>query len=219
MIASDLIAAARRLIADKRSGISMPFGVGLGLAAVTQIYGSQLSAQTVTREQAARAAIHPVMTATETATWLARVPATRDYPPDFDETLRGQAPLFALEMSTAPGCAPCADLWTKLLAFRARYGWQVRTISAGEAMLRSGRLGLPWVGNPVVWARPIADPNRMVPIAIGTDHVVNIARNAYLAAKMLTGVRVAVAVRGMSKFTGIVGRPGPATAPSARRRP
>jgi hypothetical protein len=71
-------------------------------------------------------------------------------------------------------------------------------------MLRSGRLGLPWVGNPVAWVRPIADPNRMVPVAIGTDHSVNLARNTYLAAKMLTGVRVAVGVRAMSKFTGIV---------------
>ncbi|MDF0487735.1 hypothetical protein PX554_06305 [Sphingomonas sp. H39-1-10] len=158
----------------------------------------------MTRADAARAAIHPVASPADVRAWLARVPATRDFPPDFDETLRGQASLFSLEMSTGPGCAPCADLWNKLLAFRARYGWQVRTISANDAMLRSGRLGLPWVGNPVVWARPNADPNRMVPVAIGTDHTVNIARNAYLAAKMLTGVRVAVAVRGMSKFTGIV---------------
>jgi hypothetical protein len=44
----------------------------------------------------------------------------------------------------------------------------------------------------------------MVPVAIGTDHSVNLARNTYLAAKMLTGVRVAVGVRAMSKFTGIV---------------
>jgi hypothetical protein len=74
-------------------------------------------------------------------------------------------------------------------------------------MLRSGRLGLPWVGHPVAWARPIADATASFPIAIGTDHSANLARNLYLAAKMLTGVRPAVGVRGMSKFTGIVGMP------------
>ncbi|MDF0491146.1 hypothetical protein PX554_23770 [Sphingomonas sp. H39-1-10] len=187
------------------------------MAAIALACASQLPAQTVTREQAARAAIHPVASVAEMRSLLARVPATRDFPTDFDETLRGQAPLFALEMSTAPGCAPCADLWGKLLSFRARYGWQVRTISTNEAMLRSGRLGLPWVGNPVVWARPNADPNRMVPVAIGTDHTANVARNAYLAAKMLTGVRVAVAVRGMSKFTGLVGAGAPARPSNPRR--
>ncbi|PJG49634.1 hypothetical protein CAF53_02205 [Sphingobium sp. LB126] len=186
------------------------------MAAVALLCTGQLSAQTVTRAAAARAAIHPVASGADTRAWLARVPVTHDFPPDFDETLRGQATLFSLEMSTEPGCAPCADLWNKLLAFRMRYGWQVRTISGNDAMMRSGRLGLPWVGNPVVWVRPNADPNRMVPVAIGTDHTVNIARNAYLAAKMLTGVRVAVAVRGMSKFTGIMGAGAPG--PQANRR-
>ena len=82
------------------------------------------------------------------------------------------ASLYVIEMSTAPACLPCADLWSKLLAFRARYGWQVRTIGAEEAMLRSGRLGLPWVGSPVAWVRAATDPNRMVPIAIvGDDHI------------------------------------------------
>jgi len=137
--------------------------------------------------------------------WLARVPVTHDFPPDFAATLRGEAPAFVIEMSTAPGCLPCADLWGKLAVLRSRYGWQIRTISGEEAMLRSGRLGLPWVGHPVAWVRPINDPNRTVPIAIGTDHAVNLARNAYLAAKMLTGVRVDVGVRALSKFTGIVG--------------
>jgi hypothetical protein len=33
-------------------------------------------------------------------------------------------------MTTAPGCVPCGDLWTKLTALGARYGWQVRTIGA-----------------------------------------------------------------------------------------
>lgn len=165
------------------------------------------SAQPVTREQAMRAAIHPVATEAAMREWLGRVPVTRDWPPDFAETLTGQAPAYIVEMSTTPGCIPCADLWTKLGSLGRRYGWQVRTIGAQEAMLRSGRLGLPWVGHPVAWVRPVSDPNRIVPIAIGTDHVPNLARNLYLAAKMLTGVKPAVGVRGMSKFTGIVGAP------------
>lgn len=165
------------------------------------------SAQPVTREQAMRAAIHPVATDAAMREWLGRVPVTRDWPPDFAAVLTGQAPAYLVEMSTAPGCIPCADLWTKLGALGRRYGWQVRTIGAQEAMLRSGRLGLPWVGHPVAWVRPVSDPNRIIPIAIGTDHAPNVARNLYLAAKMLTGVRPAVGVRGMSKFTGIVGSP------------
>src|SRR3546814_17747995 len=79
-------------------------------------------------------------------------------------------------------------------------GWQVRTIGSQEAMIRSGRLGLPWVGHPVAWVRPIADDMRFVPVAIGTDHAPNLARNLYLAAKMLTGVRPAVGVRAMYKL-------------------
>lgn len=176
------------------------------LAALALIAGTA-QAQAPTREQAMRAAIHPVASAAEMQGWLARVPLTRDWPPDFAETLTGQAPAYVVEMSTAPGCVPCADLWAKLNGLGRRYGWQVRTIGAQDALLRSGRLGLPWVGHPVAWVRPRADPNRMVPVAIGTDHAPNIARNLYLAAKMLGGVRVAVGVRGMSKFTGIVGVP------------
>jgi len=155
-----------------------------------------------------RAAIHPVATEAEMRLWLSRVPVTRDFPPDFETMLRGQASLYVIEISTAPGCLPCGDLWTKLLAFRGRYGWQVRTLGPDEAALRSGRLGLPWVGNPVAWVRPLADPGRMVPIAIGTDHGANIARNAWLAARMLAGTRAAVGVRALSKFTGIVGGKG-----------
>jgi hypothetical protein len=152
-----------------------------------------------------RAAIHPVSTAADMRTWLARVPLTRQFPPDFTDTLRGQAPAFIIEMSTAPGCVPCGDMWIKLAVFGRQYGWRGAPTGSQEAMVRSGRLGLPWVGHPVVWVRPIADPNRIAPVAIGTDYGPNLARNVYLAVKMLTGVRPQVGIRAMSKYTGIVG--------------
>jgi hypothetical protein len=139
--------------------------------------------------------------------WLARVPVTREWPPDFAETLRSQMPILVVEMSTAPGCLPCADLWRSLSMLKQRYGFQLRTIDMSEAMVRSGRLGLPWAGHPVAWVRATDSESLMVPVAIGTDHAANIARNVYLAAKMLSGVRPAVGVRGMAKFTGIVGVP------------
>lgn len=178
---------------------------GVSLLAPLMLLPANAWAQQADRDVARQAAIHPVSTAADMRLWLSRVPVTRDFPPDFETMLRGQATLYVIEMSTAPGCLPCGDLWTKLLAFRGRYGWQVRTLRQDEAAIRSGRLGLPWVGNPVAWVRPLADPGRMVPIAIGTDHGANIARNAWLAAGMLTGARAAVGVRAMSKFTGIVG--------------
>ena len=156
------------------------------------------------RTQAARAAIHPVSGAGEMQSWLARVPRTVDYPPDFEAALTGQGSAFVIEMSTAPGCLPCGDLWTKLLALKTRYGLTVRPIGTEEAMLRSGRLGLPWIGHPVAWLRPVSDEARILPIAIGTDHAANLARNIYLGIKMQTGVRAAVGVRAMAKFTGIV---------------
>lgn len=137
--------------------------------------------------------------------WLARVPVTRDWPPDFAETLRGQAGALVVEMSAAAGCAPCADLWNRLGSVARRYGWRLAAIDGQEAMTRSGRLGLPWIGHPVAWVRPPAAPGRTIPIAIGTDFEPNLARNMYMAAKMLAGVRPAVGVRGMAKFTGIVG--------------
>lgn len=168
----------------------------------------------VSRKDAARAAIHPVATVAEMNSWLARVPVTRAFPPDFGEELRGAGGAFVVEMSTAPGCVPCADLWAKLQDLGRRYGWQVRARSDNEALLRSGRLGLPWVGHPVAWVRPAKDPNRIIPIAVGTDHAPNVARNLYLAAKMLSGVRPAVGVRALSKFTGIVG-----VAPRSPSRP
>lgn len=176
------------------------------LAAVAMGGAAATSGQTVAQQDAARrAAIHPVGDAANMQAWLARVPLTRQFPPDFAATLRGQAPAFLIEMSTAPGCVPCGDMWTKLALFGRQYGWRVAPIGSQEAMIRSGRLGLPWVGHPVVWVRPVADPNRIVPIAIGTDHGPNLARNVYLAVKMLTGVRPDVGLRAMSKYTGIVG--------------
>ncbi len=181
------------------------FALAMVIAALT----SPAAAQTVSRGEAARAAIHPVASQAQLAAWLARVPVTHDWPQDFGETLRRRGPALVAEMSTAPGCLPCANLWRTLTALGSRYGWNVRTIDQREAMVRSGRLGLPWIGHPVLWVRPISDPSRMVPVAIGTDHGPNIARNLYLAAKMLEGVRPAVGVRGMAKFTGIVAAPAP----------
>jgi len=171
---------------------------------------AQGAARPPTQEEARRAAIHPVGSNKTMVAWLSRVPQTRDFPPDFAATLTGGSGLFVIEMSTANGCLPCADLWGKLGQFRTRYGWAVRPLSGQEAMLRSGRLGLPWVGHPVAWVRPVNDPDRIVPIAIGTDHGVNLTRNAYLAAKMLTGVHASVGLRAMAKFTGIVGAAGAA---------
>ena len=172
---------------------------------------SPAHAQTASRADAARAAIHPVANQAEMNRWLSRVPVTKSFPPNFAEELRGAGGAFIVEMSTTPGCPPCADLWPKLQDLGRRYGWQVRAIGADEAMLRSGRLGLPWVGHPVAWVRPMKDTNRVIPIAVGTDHAPNLARNLYLAAKMLTGVRPAVGVRALSKFTGIVGVTRPAS--------
>lgn len=183
----------------------------LGFPGLVIATGTCATAQTLTREDAMRAAIHPVGDVATMRAWLSRVPVTRDFPDDFNSTLRGHGPAFIIEMTTSPGCVPCGDLWTKLTALGTRYGWRVRTISGQEAMIRSGRLGLPWVGHPVAWARPTTDEGRIVPVAIGTDHSANLARNLYLAAKMLTGVRPAVGVRAMSKFTGIVGLPATRT--------
>jgi hypothetical protein len=183
-----------------------PRMIATGCALVMVVPPAAL-AQTSARNLAERAAIHPVADAAAMHAWLARVPKTRTFPNDLPATLRGHAPAFVIEMTTSTGCVPCGDLWAKLTALAARYGWQVRPMGSNEAMVRSGRLGLPWAGHPVAWVRPLADPSRTVPIAIGTDHMPNLTRNLYLAAKMLTGVRPAVGVRAMSKFTGIVGSP------------
>ncbi|WP_371262440.1 hypothetical protein [Sphingobium sp. AP50] len=156
------------------------------------------------KEKARQAAIHPIVTSRELSIWLARVPKTREFPSHFDETLRSEGRMFVVEMSSAPDCIPCGDLWAKLLRFGRAYGWQVRTISPAEALIRSGRLGLPWVGHPVLWVRPASDQARLVPAAVGTDHDPNLRRNIYLATKLLTGVRPEVGLRAMSKYTGIV---------------
>lgn len=181
----------------------------LGIPGLVVALGSAASAQAPSRADAMRAAVHPVSDAREMQAWLSRVPVTRDFPDDFAATLRGHGSAFEIEMTSAPGCVPCGDLWRKLAALGTRYGWRVRVLDPQEALMRSGRLGLPWVGHPVAWARPLADTGRTIPIAVGTDHPQNLARNLYLAAKMLTGVRPAVGVRAMSKFTGIVGAPAP----------
>ena len=185
----------------KEARLLLPVMAATCLAAL----GPAAWARPATREDARAAAVHPVANTAQMQSWLARVPVTRDFPPDFAGSLRAFAPAFVIEMSTAPGCVPCADLWTRLGTLNRHYGWQIRTLSREDALLRSGRLGLPWVGHPVAWVRPIDDHSRMVPIAIGTDHAPNLARNAWLAARMLTGVRAQVGVRALSKFTGIVG--------------
>ncbi len=176
-------------------------------AATAAAFRAPVSSQ---QDAARRAAIHPVADDANLRGWLARVPLTRQFPPDFTDTLRGQARAFVIEMSTTPGCIPCGDMWIKLQGFGRQYGWRVAAIGSQQAMLRSGRLGLPWVGHPVVWVRPVTDANRIVPVAIGTDHGPNLARNVYLAVKMLTGVRPDVGLRAMSKYTGIVGAGGAA---------
>lgn len=178
--------------------------LALGAPASLIIPPCAARAQAPGRAHAMRAAIHPVSDVATMRQWLARVPATHTFPPDFEETLKGQGALYVIEMTTSRGCVPCGDLWIQLRQLGGRYGWQVRTLTGQAGALRSGRLGLPWVGDPVAWVRPISDPDRTVPIAVGTDRAPNLARNLYLAAKMLTGVRPAVAVRAMSKFTGIV---------------
>jgi hypothetical protein len=153
------------------------------------------------------AAIHLVDDETAMRAWLARVPPTREFPPDFAAALTRMAPAIVVEMSSEPGCLPCADLWSRLGALKHRYGFSIAVLPREEAMLRSGRLGLPWVGHPVAWVRSVENSGRVVPIAIGTDHEVNVARNVYLAIKMMTGVRPAVGVRAMARFTGIVAPP------------
>jgi hypothetical protein len=164
-----------------------------------------------------RAAIHPVSTSIELQAWLARVPLTRTFPSDLGDVLRAQASSLSLEMTSAQGCLPCDDLWQRLLRFNRGYGWKVHILPPDEALVLSGRLDLPWVGNPVLWVRSNTDPRRAIPVAIGTDHDMNLRRNIYLATLMLSGVRPAVGLRAMSKFTGIVAPRG-AQSPTSKRK-
>ena len=167
---------------------------------------SPLSAPATDRSDIARsAAVHPVANIASMQRWLARVPVTRDFPPDLGTVLSGAGPAFTLEMSSTGSCIPCDDLWSKLQSLGRRHGIAVRVIAGNEAAIKAGRLALPWVGYPVAWLRPKGDESRSLPIAIGTDHAANLTRNIYLAIKMQTGVRAAVGVRALSKFTGIVG--------------
>lgn len=179
----------------------------IGIPGIVAAAGAGIAAPDAAQIDAMRAAVHPVADTATMHAWLSRVPVTREFPDDLGATLQAQGSSWVIEMSTGPDCLPCGDLWGRLNRLGHRYGWQVRTISGQEAMIRSAKLGLPWVGHPVAWARASADPGRIVPVAIGTDHDPNLARNLYLAAKMLGGVRPAVGVRAMSKFTGIVGMP------------
>lgn len=111
------------------------------IACAMALMPAYVCAQGFTREQAVRAAIHPVADPRAMRAELARVPLTRQFPPDLALTLRGQSSLYVIEMTTAPGWLPCFDLWLRLSQVGRRYGWQVRTISGQEAMLHSGRLG------------------------------------------------------------------------------
>src|SRR3546814_2503492 len=66
--------------------------IGMGSAA----------AQTVSQEDAMRAAIHPVGDAKAMQAWLSRVPVTREFPDDLTTTLRGHGAAFVIEMTTTP---------------------------------------------------------------------------------------------------------------------
>ena len=69
-------------------------------------------AQSPSRELAARAAIHPVASAAEMNVWLARVPVTRSFPPNFAEELRGAggAFLYSGRMASSFSCSPLVEL-------------------------------------------------------------------------------------------------------------
>src|SRR3546814_17458024 len=61
--------------------------IGMGSAA----------AQTVSQEDAMRAAIHPVGDAKAMQAWLSRVPVTREFTADFTTTLRGPGAAFVID--------------------------------------------------------------------------------------------------------------------------
>lgn len=90
----------------------------------------------------ARAAIHPTLDAAGMQRWLARVPETRAFPPDFEETLKGKGSLYIIEMATVLSCIPCADLWKQLAILRAI--WLAAAHALGRRRVAgSVRLGLP----------------------------------------------------------------------------
>ena len=72
----------------RRIPISMMLGLWIVGEAVT------VHAAPPSRVDAARAAVHPVTTVAAMEHWLARVPQTRTFPPDFDATLRGHKRAF-----------------------------------------------------------------------------------------------------------------------------
>ena len=196
----------------------LQMAVALVASAAAQMPTATAASAAQASDRAAAAAIHPVSTMPQMQAWLARVPRTRDFPSDFEQSLRGEARLFVIEMTTTPNCLPCGHMWSTLSGLRSRYAFELRTISREQALLRSGALGLPWVGHPVAWVRPVGDEQRTVPIAVGADHGVNLARNIYLAFKMLAGVRPAVGLRAMAKFTGIVGATVPRRPATQKQR-
>ncbi|MFC6438090.1 hypothetical protein ACFQAQ_23635 [Novosphingobium resinovorum] len=179
--------ALLRYPACNRALLSIAPTIALLAALPPAAAAQQPIARDAAQDAARRAAIHPVADAAAMQAWLARVPVTRSFPNDLAATLDGHGPAFIIEMTTSAGCIPCGDLWAKLSSLAARHGWRLRTMGSEDAMIRSGRLGLPWAGHPVAWVRPVTDPWRAIPIAVGTDHTPNLARNLYLAAKMLTG--------------------------------
>ena len=87
---------------------------GLAVAMLLSIAPAAAWGQVARNERARSNAIHPVTSHSEMQVWLARVPETRHFPPDFSDVLRGQAPAFVIEMTTTQACIPCADLWARL---------------------------------------------------------------------------------------------------------
>src|SRR3546814_7564898 len=82
-------------------------------------------AQQVSQDASRRAAIHPVADPAAMQAWLSRVPLTRDFPPDFSATLKGDAPAFVVEMTTSPQCAPRSEEHTSELQSLLRISYAV----------------------------------------------------------------------------------------------
>src|SRR3546814_11446673 len=96
-------------------------------------------AQQVSQDASRRAAIHPVADPAAMQAWLSRVPLTRDFPPAFSATLKGDAPAFVVEMTTSPQCPHCADLWAKLQLLRLKSGWNVACLAREDTGSAAGR--------------------------------------------------------------------------------